>query len=154
MTNESGQVATDTGTVSSNGTIHIVEDGTVDLQGVLVGPGHIKGTWGPNGSSGPWDVTLVPTVAGTYSGTWTNFGSTATYPMTIQISQVGGVLSGSTNEGPVFTDQGTITAGGSLHIVETDLSNVVDLYATVVSSHELKGTWGASGSSGTWDVTK
>jgi hypothetical protein len=75
--------------------------------------------------------------------------------MNIQLSQVGGVLSGSTNEsGSVYTDTGTIAANGSLHIVETHNGTSADLFGSVITSHHLKGTWGPSGSSGTWDVTK
>jgi hypothetical protein len=72
--------------------------------------------------------------------------------MKLQISQIGGYLFGSTTENAVYTDTGTITASGSLQIVETHNSIVVYLYGSVVSSHHLKGTWGPSGTGGTWDV--
>jgi hypothetical protein len=154
-TDESGYLSTDSGTITSDGHLHIFQNGTGTLTGLVVAHGHLSGTWKSNGPSGTWDVTLVPTVEGNYSGSWTQSGFAGHFPMSIQISQVGGVLSGSTTEsGSVYTDTGTIAANGSLHIVETHNSTVVDLYGSVVTAHELKGTWGPSGSSGTWDVTK
>jgi hypothetical protein len=144
---------TDSGTISSDGQLHIVENGVVTLTGLIVGPGHISGSWVHNSASGTWDLTLVPTIAGAYSGSWTQSGFLGTSPMKLQINQVGGVLSGTTTETTSsYSDTGTITASGSVHIVETYNTIVVDLYGSVVSPHHLTGTWGASGTSGNWDV--
>jgi hypothetical protein len=151
----SGNAPMDLSISQSGGTrhFHIVENGSIDLLGVVVGPGHLSGSWGPNGSSDTWDVSLVPTIAGSYSGSWTEYGVSGNFPMQLQINQIGGVLNGTTNEsGSIYNDAGTVTASGNLHMVETHNATSVDLYGSVVSSHHLHGTWGPSGGSGTWDV--
>lgn len=148
-TDESGVVFTDTGTITPDGHFHIVENGTVDLFGSLLGSGRLGGTWGPNGGSGTWDVALVPTISGTYSGTFTPGLS----PMRIQLNQVGSVLTGTTNEsGTIFTDTGSVGRDGRIQIVEREGSASADLVGSVVGPGHLAGTWVANGVSGTWDV--
>ncbi len=58
-TNESGTIFNDTGTITSDGHVRIIENDTMYLDGFTDGSGHLSGTWGSTDSSsasGTWSV--------------------------------------------------------------------------------------------------
>jgi hypothetical protein len=104
----------------------------------------------PAATVGTVTTASPPRIAGDYTGTFTRSGQTANAQMDIRITQVGAVLTGTTNEsGTVYTNAGTVTPDGRFHIVE---SGNIDLFGSLLGPGHLGGTWGPSGASGRWDV--
>ena len=147
---QQGGVLTLTGTVNNKGKVHLVENGFFTLDGAKWGD-TLLGTWSSFGATGTWQVTKVPSVRGSYLGSFTINGSPLQGGMNLTVVQVGGVLGGSmTMGGAAYSNSGTVTTNGVLHIVGLSSAGSRTLNGTQVDPQDLSGTWWDSTGSGTW----
>lgn len=156
-TNEGGTSYSDTGTVNSKGSIHLVVNtptATTDFFGALVGPGHLSGTWKPTGGtpvSGVWNANTNSAISGNYTGTYNNALGAPFGALNIQITQNDTSLSGTTSlaGGGAIATTGTINNNGSLTMAA---GGAINLSGSVVQPGVLAGTWTGGGTGGTWSV--
>jgi hypothetical protein len=140
------------GSVDSFGNVNItvanIINGFKNLSGKIV---TLSGGTVIQGST--WFAFSLPTVSGNYTGTWDSWGSAGAFSMQIKVTQIGGVLGGSTTEdGQVSTNTGRLGLDGGVVINESPWG--ATLHSASNSPGHLSGVWDVNGSAmGDWNVT-